>query len=86
MSSFNEEIHDLRERNADLNEEIEFLRVARDNWQARAEDAEHRLESAIAGLRVFQGQLREQAGEMEELRRLLSDSQVLLGHALGVVE
>lgn len=81
--SLNEEIHDLRERNADLADEAEYWRIACGNWRSRAEDAERRLESALAGLKVFQGELRELN---EERARLFESSQALLGHALGVKE
>lgn len=60
MTSLNEEIHDLQERNADLAEELEAWRARVEKMEQRYAEMEDRAlhaeslcEAAVEGLRVY---------------------------------
>jgi predicted nucleic acid-binding Zn-ribbon protein len=70
--TFNDEVEDLRERNADLAEELAF-------WRNKAEKAEEGLRFALEGLQ-------RQEPQLAEMRRQLDYAQTLLAHATEAID
>jgi len=72
------ENEELRERVKELEEELEDVKVERDNERVRREELEEEVEELVGGLRVMGEMVEELVGWREDVKKWKGGEEVLL--------